>query len=556
MTPFLIVAAVMGFLVATPILLARYLPAGRSGRRIQVVLRILAPVVAVLPVLIGLLQYAANQRTQTDNATRSEYIQATQLIWETSETRQLAGIAAIAQLAADDSLRTWLMTESLSAFIRFHTPREATRSDRAPIEDAPCDDVERSPFAYAPCVARAKLLGRPTPAVQAALAAIGTRIRRNESISISPVLRWLGIDGVPTRFREAYDAANSRVSGRYVSYRTNVTTYINKNWHRVDRRQLDRRALLTTQQLIDEVNIGHGANSDRIQIRPWLNLSHAELKGAEADAAWLEGGDLRDTNLILSRFSGARLAKADFSNSWLVGAQFFGADLRGVGFRLVDARGASFGQANLREAWIAGSDLSRANFWQAELEGAYLIASKLIEVETMSGSNLNRAVGYRADFTGANIAGDGEYEVCMQDAYLKEAKFTGAVLAGVDLQRSELHDAQMQKANMRAVKLREAKLDGAELDGADLSLADLRDTDLSSTKGTPLSVAGALVNNVTKFPAAWPSGLRASMLDSPPSADNSRQCLASSPWRNVRGLPRSIEQRRAILGDAQQQPGP
>ena len=154
----------------------------------------------------------------------------------------------------------------------------------------------------------------------------------------------------------------------------------------------------------------------------------------------------------------------------------------------------------------------------------------------MSGANLDGMVGYRANFGKANVAGDGGYGVCMRDAFLKEADFEEAILAGVNLRRSMLDDARMQGANLRAVDLREARLDGTDLEGADLSGADLRNTDLSKTKGVPRSVVGAFVNTTTTFPASWSGGLRASLSQNAPSVERPEDCTSR----------RSVAERKAL----------
>ena len=77
----------------------------------------------ILSVAVGVIEFTAGQREQAASAAQAEYIAATQQLTEAGTTRPMAGIAALAQLAEHDTERTWLMTESLSAFVRSTAPR-------------------------------------------------------------------------------------------------------------------------------------------------------------------------------------------------------------------------------------------------------------------------------------------------------------------------------------------------------------------------------------------------------------------------------------------------
>ena len=113
-----------------------------------------------------------------------------------------------------------------------------------------------------------------------------------------------------------------------------------------------------------------------------LNLSGADLSGA----------DLRDANLIKADLTGtilisANLARAKLINAWLaesnlydaflIEADFHGADLRATNLCEVDLfsgnlREASLHYANLRGARSSRVDLGRAMLNEADLNGAIL----------------------------------------------------------------------------------------------------------------------------------------------------------------------------------------
>jgi len=496
---------IIGLLLIAPLVMLRVLPHRRTWRRAQIVLKLLAPVAAVLPIFVGLLQFVDSQKERTASTTRAEYIQATQMLSENDQAKQLAGIAAIAQLAADDPVRTWLMTESLSAFVRIHAQRSDAEIEQerlhvlAPVEEPPCQDWDppEYKFRYSSCQATRKMmrpLYRTNPAVQAAISALAVRNRENEDL-----------DDVPPRFRPQVQAANRDWPtgwwGRLIPRpapptREATLAYIRDNW-------LSKRRTDSNGQLIAETQVANGGEYPEIGSRPWLNLSHAELSGAEADSAFFEGGNLRHTNLSFASLAGAALAKASLADSWLIGANLFASDLRGANLEYVDTRGADFGRSDLRRAWMSGGTFRRANFWQAQLTGAYLIATNMTDVETMSGSQMDDIVAYRADFTDANVSGDGEYRICMRRAYFKEAKLTRAKLRGVDLRAAELQGTDLTGASLAGADLRGAMLDEAFVNDLELDFADLRGVDFSRTKGTPRRIRGTLISSSTVLPSGW-----------------------------------------------------
>lgn len=503
----MMVPIAIALLFLASMLLIFFLPPSVDVTRIEIILKIVAPIVAILPVVVGLLEYVGNQRVEAANAIRTEYIQATQLLMEQTQEKQLGGIAAVAQLAATDSERTWLMTDSLSSFIRLHAqrndlgnPLEHGFHELARVRNPPCSKQAPVEFHYnySTCVPHSELnpLYRTNPPVQAALAALANRSRKLEDLSSPPARFETLVESMP------------RTPSSSETPRTKVIRYIDSNWWRQDRRE-------SNDQLINEVQTARGSEFINIQTRPWLNLSYADLRGAEAESAWFEGGNLRQTNLTFSRLAGANLAKSTLAGAWIVGANLFGTDLRGADLQFADVRGSDLGHAKLSRAWMSGAKFSRANFWQADLEGAYLIATDMTDLETASGANLDQIVAYRSNFSDANVAGDFNFGVCMRNAFLREAKFDRANLRGVDLSGSDLRDARLVGAKLLSADLRNTRLAEADLTGADLSQADLRGVDLSHTRGVPKSLIASLADNETKLPARWPHALTSALSNSP-----------------------------------------
>src|SRR5260370_37446877 len=86
-------------------------------------------------------------------------------------------------------------------------------------------------------------------------------------------------------------------------------------------------------------------------------------------------------------------------------------------------------------------------------------------------------------------------DVICQDAWLREAHFTGA-----DLYCADLTGAKRDRAKFTNATLRQARLTGADLSGANFARADLSGADLSGARLTRASFADANLTN-----ALWPA---------------------------------------------------
>jgi uncharacterized protein YjbI with pentapeptide repeats len=504
--------ATAALLVLALVLVARFSPKDAEVQRFEVLLKIIAPIVAAFPVVVGLLEYANNQREETANASRTEYIRATQLLMENDRAKELGGIAAVAQLAATDSERTWLMTDSLSTFVRLRakesrpgTPLEFAAREFAPILDphCPAHAPAECRYNYSPGLRGHDALFRSNPPVQAAISALGSRNHELENLSLPPA-----------QFRPLVKSGPPLPPGSETP-RAQVIRYIDSFWWRQARRE-------SNDQLVNELQVGRRTEFATIGVRPWLNLSYANLRGAEAESAWFEGGNLRQTDLSFSSLARANLAKSTLAGAWIVGANLFGADLRGADLQFADVRGSDLGHSNLSRAWLSGASFLRANFWQALLQGAYLVATNMRDLQTASGANLDDVVAYRADFSDAKIAGDFIFGVCMRNAFLREARFDRADLRGVNLAGSDMRDADFSGARLQGADLRNTQLAGAHLNNVNLSHADLRGVDLSQTLGQPGSLSLSVTDNGTKFPPRWPKILTSEVSKS--STNISRDC--------------------------------
>ncbi|HLJ88543.1 MAG TPA: pentapeptide repeat-containing protein [Candidatus Angelobacter sp.] len=507
-------------------------------------LKVLATVGSLLTIVIGVIQFTSNQAEQRSHATRDEYIRATQLLTEPGLSRPMAGIVALSQLAEHSSERTWLMTDSLSAFIRNAEPRRdgepliSSNNPKpilSPYQDPPCpspdaaipkrqDTSVEDDYTYRDCSDLD--LEQQNPATQAAIKAIASRSPKNESA-----------ENVPERYKALFDSANKDLYRGREAPRHNVLRIIATNWRGKHQTESGKQRAESNKRLLDEIQYAMFSGFREIVRRPWLNLSHAEMAGVEVDSGFLEGGDLGQSDLSFGSLSGAKLARADLHSSWLVGSNFFAADLRGANLEYADTRGANFGKTNLQEAWMPGASFRRSNFWRADLSRAYLVASDFREVKTMSGARLDDIVAYRADFSRADISGDGNEQVCMRRAFLAEAKLCCSDLRGVDLRDADLEKADLTNAQLSGADLRGANFNGTKIGGADMSRTDLRGVDLSHAAGIPMTIEGAHIDQQTILPPQLPPGNKKGLVP-----DNS---FKFPEWLRVGGADHCTEKRTA-----------
>ena len=97
-------------------------------------------------------------------------------------------------------------------------------------------------------------------------------------------------------------------------------------------------------------------------IREAVELTGADLYGADLSGTKLSGADLSGANL-----SGADLYGADLSGANLSGADLSGADLSGTKLSGADLSGTKLSGANLSGANLSGAELSGADLSGAEL---------------------------------------------------------------------------------------------------------------------------------------------------------------------------------------------
>ena len=129
-----------------------------------------------------------------------------------------------------------------------------------------------------------------------------------------------------------------------------------------------------------------------------VNLSHADLRGAQLNHAYLMEADFTNANLSHINLNGALLSKANFSSANLRDANLGQADLRKCLLTQADLSDANLQEATLTEADLSGAHLTGSDFWRATIGGTILQNSDLsqsmgLETVVHSGpSNISRDI--------------------------------------------------------------------------------------------------------------------------------------------------------------------
>jgi Cdc6-like AAA superfamily ATPase len=123
--------------------------------------------------------------------------------------------------------------------------------------------------------------------------------------------------------------------------------------------------------------------------------SHLDMlkKGIKAWNEWRIQNPSTVPDLTGANLQRAFLQGADLQRAGLQRADLQGADLRRAYLREANLQGANLGEADLRGAYLRGADLRRAYFGEANLQEADLQGANLEDVERLTQTQIERAVG-------------------------------------------------------------------------------------------------------------------------------------------------------------------
>lgn len=147
-----------------------------------------------------------------------------------------------------------------------------------------------------------------------------------------------------------------------------VTFYFAESGDRLKQKHYQAWQVINTAQ-------GRGGNGGRIDALQELNEDGVPLVGVDLSMAFLQGIRLKRVNL-----SRANLAGADVRDAELRGANLEDASLRSANFRNAQMQGASFRWSLLDDADFTGAELRNADLTGASLENTDLRGADLESV--------------------------------------------------------------------------------------------------------------------------------------------------------------------------------
>jgi hypothetical protein len=174
-----------------------------------------------------------------------------------------------------------------------------------------------------------------------------------------------------------------------------------------------------------------------IELKPFANLSEADLSGADLRGADLRGADLCEAhlrgadlcgaNLSRADLCGANLSRANLSEANLSEANLSGANLRGADLCEANLHRANLREADLRGANLRGAHLSEANLSEAHLRGADLCGANLCEANLTDTKGLEQqCILPEGDIVGYKKLADGSIAVLRIPASAKRVNAHGS----------------------------------------------------------------------------------------------------------------------------------
>lgn len=224
---------------------------------------------------------------------------------------------------------------------------------------------------------------------------------------------------------------------------------------------LTRQTLLSTREL-------EGKRAAEAALQKYLEqmgqlLTKENLRSSEDDAdvrtvaraqtlTVLERADPTHKRILLQFLYESHLISRDEPIINLTGANLQGADLQRVNLEGAALEGAILIGANLQDAILPGANLQDANLIEADLLRANLREADLQRAH-FQGANLDKAELKEADLRKAKLLGEAKL---LRKADLREADLQGTDLQDADLRGADLFEVKLQGANLRGANLKYA----------------------------------------------------------------------------------------------------
>ena len=225
------------------------------------------------------------------------------------------------------------------------------------------------------------------------------------------------------------------------------------------------------------------------------------FEGRDFAGADLRGLDLKDADLRGVYLEGANLASADLTGADLSGAVLAWADLTGAKLNSTKMHGTCLGSADLTSAKVKNADLTEAVLSKSKLvgtdfSGATLDKADLMEASfndtNLSNTRLTETVFLETDFFGADFSGADLTKIIFIKPKLDGVNFSGAKAGGVNFLEASCEKAVFKNADLTNVRFpQNANLKGADFSGAVLDNANLMEADLTGASFVKTSLNNA-----------------------------------------------------------------
>ncbi len=147
-----------------------------------------------------------------------------------------------------------------------------------------------------------------------------------------------------------------------------------------------------------------------------------------------------------------------------------------------DLRGVNLNAARLQFANLSRARLQRASFVQSRLQHADLRGARLLEAD-LRRADLQQANLQRVDFRRADLRGALLQNADLWNAYFENAKLQKARLRHADLKGAMLRNCDLERADLQLANLQAAALSSANLSGATVGWTNLSSLDMSEVRG-------------------------------------------------------------------------
>jgi uncharacterized protein YjbI with pentapeptide repeats len=232
-----------------------------------------------------------------------------------------------------------------------------------------------------------------------------------------------------------------------------------------------------------------------------MHVQGQRFEGKDFAGVDLSGMDLQNVDLRGTYLEDANLSGADLTGADLSGAVLAWADLSGVKLNSAKMHATCLGSANLTNAEVKDADLAEGVLSKSNLNGADFSGTTLDKVELMdatfnntnlSNTRLTETVFFETDFFGADFSGADFTKIIFIKPKLDGVNFSGAKAGGVNFLEAACEKAVFKNADLTNARFpQNANLKGADFSGAVLDNANLMEADLTGASFVKTSLNNA-----------------------------------------------------------------